>query len=152
MAQASLIWKCSSFGSLYVSELYEILNLRQDVFLLEQKCLYPDIDSYDQKACHLTRWEGLSLMAYARIFNPGIKYTEHAIGRVAIAPSARGKGLGIALMREAMTFICKEGPKPIRLSAQEYLADTLYSRLGFHRCGDVYDEDGIPHVEMLFTP
>jgi ElaA protein len=148
-----IVWDCRRFAALTPDLLYKILALRQAVFVVEQKCAYADADGHDGEALHLTGWRGGLLVAYARILPPGVRYAEYSIGRVAVDVSFRGGGLGKAVMLDAMARIAAlDAVAPIRIQAQEYLADGFYSGLGFRRIGFVYDEDGIPHVDMMFEP
>lgn len=143
-------WQAVPFTDLSVSELYELLALRQLVFVVEQTCPYLDCDGKDHLATHLLgRDESGKLVAYARLFPPGVSFAEASIGRVVTHPSVRRTGGGRALMREAIartrgTF----GEGPIRIGAQRYL-ERFYGELGFEIASAPYDEDGIPHVEML---
>ncbi|KAA5536628.1 GNAT family N-acetyltransferase [Taibaiella lutea] len=143
-------WKYKSFESLDTIELYKILQLRAEVFIVEQTCYYQDVDNKDLKAIHL--WhedENGTINAYCRLLPAGISYKEPSIGRVATAIQNRKEGLGRMMMQLAIEFI-KESfqSDAIRISAQEYL-QVFYESLGFKKNGDVYDEDGIPHIEML---
>jgi ElaA protein len=140
-----LIWDERTFDGLDVHVLYRILALRQRVFVVEQACAYLDADGADQVSRHVWAERDGAIVAYARIVPAGVKYDEVAIGRVIIAPEVRGAGLGRELMRRA---ISSAGPVAIRLSAQAHL-EKFYAELGFVRSSDIYDEDGIPHVEML---
>ena len=144
-----LDWQYSDFSELTPFGLYEIMALRQLVFVVEQKCLFLDADGYDLSAKHLIGRRDGKMLAYARVLPPGVKYAEHSIGRLVVDPGARNFGLGRAAMREAMRrIVTAHGPVPIRIQAQEHLADTLYKPLGFERITGVYDDDGIPHVDM----
>ena len=144
-----LDWQYSDFSDLTPSGLYEIMALRQLVFVVEQKCPFLDADGYDLSAKHLIGRRDGKMLAYARVLPPGVKYAEYSIGRLVIHPSARNFGLGRAAMLEAMRrIVMSDGPVPIRIQAQEHLADTLYKPLGFERITGVYDDDGIPHVDM----
>jgi ElaA protein len=143
-------WKYKPFESLDTIELYKILQLRAEVFIVEQTCYYQDVDNKDLKAIHL--WhedENRSINAYCRLLPAGISYKEPSIGRVATAMQNRKEGLGRIMMQLAIEYI-KESfqSNTIRISAQEYL-QSFYESLGFKKTGDVYDEDGIPHIEML---
>jgi ElaA protein len=140
-----LTWYERTFDALDVHQLYRILALRQRVFVVEQTCAYLDADGIDAASRHLWAEHGRAILAYARIVPAGIKFGEIAIGRVITAPEARGTGLGRELMRRA---IAAAGVAPIRVSAQAHL-EKFYSELGFVRASDIYDEDGIPHIEML---
>lgn len=141
-------WKWKDWASLSTEELYELLALRQVVFVVEQDCPYLDADGLDSRAHHLLGYMDDQLVAYARAFPPGEVYTEAAIGRVITAPSIRGQGQGRPLMREAMNCVHRTyGPTAIKLSAQAHL-EPYYQSLGFEVCGEGYDEDGIPHLPM----
>jgi ElaA protein len=145
-----LTWHWQSFDDLGKAELYEILRLRETVFVLEQECAYQDLDNLDQHAWHVSgRSDSGILAGYCRVVYPGKKYTEPAIGRVATAREFRGMGLGKTLMDYAIsqTTAAYTG-KGIRISAQQYL-EQFYTDLGFITCSDMYLEDDIPHIEML---
>ncbi|HEY0404673.1 MAG TPA: GNAT family N-acetyltransferase [Pyrinomonadaceae bacterium] len=153
VAAAPIVWQWSAFADLSVNELYAILQARQRVFVVEQACPYLDADGYDARAWHLLGWveedEARILAAYARIFAPGVKYDEASIGRVMTHASMRGKGLGEALMGEALRRLESLAPKaPVRIGAQMYL-ERFYEKAGFRRVSAPYDEDGILHIEML---
>lgn len=138
-----------AFDTLSSRELYEVLALRQRVFVVEQRCFYLDADGKDPDALHLLGRRGDRLVAYARILAPGARFAEHAIGRVVVAPEERGRGSARVLMERAIATITDaHGAVPIALSAQSHL-ERFYASLGFARRGDPYDEDGIPHVDML---
>ena len=147
-----LSWQWGKLSELSSKELYEVLALRQRVFVLEQKCLYLDADGKDREAWHLLGWSKepvRELHAYLRILGPGVRYPEHSIGRVLTAPECRGKGAGKLLMLEGIRRLTGEtGPVAIRIAAQAYL-EAFYEGLGFHTVGAPFDEDGIPHLEML---
>ena len=146
---STVVWNYCDFARLTPLGIYNILALRQRVFIVEQNCAFQDADGHDLSANHLLGQRDGRLLAYARVLPPGVKYAEHSIGRLVVDPSARNAGLGRTAMREAIRRIAAaSGPAPIRLQAQEYLADTLYKPLGFERISAVYDEDGIPHVDM----
>ncbi|MDR6565681.1 GNAT family N-acetyltransferase [Chitinophaga ginsengisegetis] len=145
-----MIWNIKSFEELTTAELYAILHLRSEVFVVEQNCAYQDLDYSDQKGLHLmgTDEEG-RLLAYTRIFPPGIKFKEASIGRVITSPLARGKGAGRELMERSIAALQEHyGVIPIRIGAQQYL-QRFYTSLGFEQTSDTYMEDGIPHIEML---
>jgi ElaA protein len=145
-----MIWKIKSFEELTTAELYAILRLRSEVFIIEQNCAYQDLDNSDQKALHLMgTGKGGELLAYTRIFGPGIKFTEASIGRVVTSPQARGKGAGRELMERSISELQQHyGVIPIKIGAQQYL-QRFYTSLGFEQTSDTYLEDGIPHIEML---
>jgi ElaA protein len=138
-------WVIKPFDELTVHELYTITVLRERVFIVEQKCAYVDADGADPKCRHLLGREGDALWAYCRLVPAGVKFRETSIGRVITAPEARGKGLGKELMQRGIAA-CGSGP--IRIGAQAHL-EKFYGELGFIRASDLYDEDGIPHIEML---
>lgn len=138
-----------SFQELSNEELYAVLRLRAEVFVVEQNCPYLDLDNKDQKCFHLLLYAGSDLAAYCRLVPAGLSYQEVAIGRVISAPAYRGKGLGKVVMERAISY-CEDifGMVPIRLGAQVY-AKGFYASLGFEAEGEEYLEDGIPHVEMV---
>ena len=146
-----LNWVFKKFEDLETAELYEILKLRNQVFVVEQNCVYQDADDKDQRSWHLTGWSGNELLAYTRIIPPGISYTEASIGRVVTSPKYRKTGAGIKLMEESITlafdlFNCRS----IKIGAQVYLTK-FYQSLGFIKCSNEYLEDGIPHIEMILN-
>jgi len=135
-----------AFHELSVDELYAILRLRQEVFVVEQACAYLDCDDHDQRSIHLFADD---LTAYARVLPPGEKFAEASLGRVITAKRARRTGGGRAIVKRALEVIEQRfGRVPVRISAQSYLA-RFYGELGFVREGDEYLEDGIPHLEMV---
>lgn len=142
-------WQVVPFTALTPSSLYEVLALRQAVFVVEQTCAYLDADGKDARALHLLgRDDGGMLVAYARLFAPGASFAEASIGRVVTHPAIRRSGAGRALMREAIARTREAfGPGPIRIGAQRYL-ERFYGGLGFETASAPYDEDGIPHIEM----
>jgi ElaA protein len=148
-------WSWCAFGDLTTTHLYELLQLRSEVFVVEQNCVFLDLDGSDSVALHLLgREEGGdgTLLAYARCFLPGVKFPEASIGRVTTRPSARGDGLGHALITEAVLALCQHwGEQPIRIGAQARL-EKFYASHGFFDVGKPYLEDGIEHLEMLWTP
>ncbi|MEL6863832.1 MAG: GNAT family N-acetyltransferase [Bacteroidota bacterium] len=144
---------CKAFDQLQLKELYEILRLRQEVFVVEQNCPYLDADRLDYPpAMHLMGWdeETGDLLAYARLLPPGISYAQYAsIGRVITSPLARGKGLGKVLMNESIKRISQLfNAETIKISAQCYLIK-FYEGLGFKTIGESYLEDDIPHIAMV---
>ncbi|MEO6612218.1 MAG: GNAT family N-acetyltransferase [Chitinophagaceae bacterium] len=142
-------WQNKKFDQLTTVELYAIMQLRNEVFVVEQNCVYQDADNKDLAAYHFTAWQEDKLVAYTRIIPPGIIYKEAAIGRVVTSPSARNKGLGRELMNNSIHEVYKLfGHGPIRIGAQVYLL-AFYSSLGFIQTGDTYLEDGIEHAEMV---
>lgn len=142
-------WQWMAYRDLDLDDLYAILRLRAEVFVVEQACLFVDLDGLDDKAWHLLGWIGDRLAAYARVFAPGAKAPELVVGRVVTAAFARGRGLGRPLMNEAMQRgFAAFGLGPCRVEAQAHLAG-FYGSLGFVGVGEGYDEDGIPHVSMV---
>lgn len=148
-----LDWQFSSFSDLSNKDLYEVLAQRQNIFILEQTCLYPDIDGYDLEAHHLLGWRTFDgkreLAAYLRVLAPGVKYPEMSLGRVITTQAARGTGAGRALLQRGIE--CAETLYPghrIRIGAQQYL-EGFYQSFGFQTVSAPYDEDGILHIDML---
>jgi ElaA protein len=143
------LWR--SFSELTVTELYDVMALRQRVFVVEQNCAYLDADGRDPEALHLLAREDageLQLSAYLRVFMPSMERKEAMVGRVVTTPEARGRGLARALMLEALERIETDCPGTrVVISAQCYLKD-FYASLGFTPVGEEYLEDGIPHLQM----
>ena len=141
-------WKIKRFDGLSLRELYAILELRAEVFIVEQNCVYQDIDGKDPKAFHLLGEIDSKIVAYARLFKKG-DYFEHAsIGRVVVGEKFRDKKLGHELMRKAIAALANLGETAIEISAQLYL-QKFYESHGFSAIGPSYLEDGIPHIKML---
>ena len=140
-----------NFSELSTEEIYKILKLRSEVFVVEQNCVYQDIDEKDQKAVHLFLEKNNEIMAYTRIFKKGDYYEENpSIGRVVVSKKERGKKLGKEIMIKSINFIKKElKERKIELSAQKYL-DKFYKDLDFYSEGEDYLEDGIPHQRMFY--
>ena len=143
MAMA-LTWHDARFDELAAGTLYDLLALRSRVFVVEQRCAYDDLDGLDRVARHVWASAGADVAAYLRILPAGSKYAEVSIGRVVVAPAHRGTGLGKELMERGIAAAAAA----IRIGAQAHL-ERFYADLGFRRASDVYDEDGIPHVEMI---
>lgn len=150
MEQSIIHWDCKSFKELSPYELYAILRLRSEVFVVEQHCVYLDTDNKDLKSYHLLGWQNNQLIAYTRLLEKGISYPDYiSIGRVVNSSSLRGTGVGKQLMQESITTCYKLfGKQSIKIGAQLYLKK-FYSDLGFEVSSDVYDEDGIDHIEMI---
>jgi ElaA protein len=143
-----MIWSLKKFQELTVDELYAILQLRNEVFAVEQNCVYPDLDNKDQSSWHLMGWKEKKLIAYTRLIPPGIAYPEASIGRVVTSPSVRGQKIGRELMERSIKELYRLfGRQPICLGAQLYLREFYYS-LRFIQSGEPYLEDGIPHIQM----
>ncbi len=153
MTSVALIqWKLSTFDALTVQELYALLQLRTEVFAVEQNCAFQDMDGADGLALHLMGSHAGELLAYARCFPPGAKYGEASIGRVVTRLRSRGCGLGHSLMEQAMSAVNVHwGVQPIRIGAQARLK-RFYCGHGFVDVGKPYVEDGIEHVEMVWRP
>jgi ElaA protein len=141
-----LTWHDCEFDALTARQLYKILALRASVFVVEQRCIYQDPDGHDLAAHHVWAEHDGRIVACLRILPAGAKYDEISIGRVVVDPSQRGKGLGHDLVRRGVDI----ANGPVRISAQAHLEE-LYCELGFVRASDLYDEDGIPHLEMVRT-
>ncbi|MGF1925733.1 MAG: GNAT family N-acetyltransferase [Bacteroidia bacterium] len=145
----NLNWTFKTFDELTTLELYSILRLRNEVFVVEQNCVYQDIDDKDLKSCHLMAWDGDKIAAYSRILPPGVSYPQASIGRVITAPNYRGKGIGISLIENAIEKIQSAfATNNIKIGAQLYLRK-FYEGFGFAQTSEVYLEDGIEHIEML---
>ncbi|MBT9457844.1 MAG: GNAT family N-acetyltransferase [Burkholderiaceae bacterium] len=141
-------WTCKPFSGLTAAELYQALQLRSEVFVLEQQCVYLDPDGLDPQAWHLFGRDGSGLLAYLRLLPPGLKADEPVIGRVVTAPAARGSGLGRQLLSQALLECEKLWPgRALFLSAQAHL-QSFYGGLGFVPVSEQYVEDGIAHVDM----
>lgn len=142
-------WLLRTFDELTNTELYELLKLRSEVFVVEQQCIFLDMDNKDQHSHHLLGCIGQELAAYVRILPPGLSYAEPSIGRVVSSPRHRRTGAGRILMQRAIEVTIQlYGNQPIRIGAQLYLKN-FYSSLGFEAQGDIYLEDGIEHIEMV---
>jgi ElaA protein len=147
-----LTWLVKKFDTLTLLELYAILRLRSEVFVVEQNCVFLDMDDKDQSCYHLLGWNDDKLVAYTRLVPPGVSYEQPSIGRVVTSPSARRGGLGKQLMEKSIEEVEKLfGKIPIRIGAQVYL-QKFYNELGFIQSSDIYDEDGIDHMEMIRQP
>ncbi|QKE64833.1 GNAT family N-acetyltransferase [Aquipseudomonas campi] len=145
-----ITWFIRHHADLSIHELYALLALRTQVFVVEQNCPYLDVDGQDLlgATCHLLAWQGDVLVAYLRLLDPAKQGGDVVIGRVAVAPEARGMGLGHALMERALRACAERWPGlPIYLSAQAHLQG-YYGRYGFAPVGEVYLEDAIPHIGM----
>lgn len=144
----NLQWKIKRFETLTILELYDLLQLRSEVFVIEQNCVYQDIDGKDQKAWHLIGEDDGKTVACARLFKPKDYFEQASIGRVVVKESYRDKKLGHILMREAILEIKKHfNETKITISAQLYLKK-FYENHGFIQTSDMYLEDDIPHIEM----
>lgn len=138
-----------TFNQLTTQELYQILRLRSEVFVVEQDCVYQDVDNKDQKALHIIGTKNGEIVAYTRIFKPGDYFNNVSIGRVVVSQDQRKYGLGKQIMQASLAAIDQRFPnQPIEISAQSYLLK-FYTELGFKVTGEEYLEDGIPHRRML---
>jgi ElaA protein len=138
-----------TFEDLTKTELYDLLSLRAEVFIVEQDCAYQDLDGKDTKALHVLGRKGEKLVAYARVFEPGFYFQEASIGRIVVSPDQRTGGLGKEIVLEAEKAISRYyGNGPVKLSAQSYLT-RFYNDLGYRSIGEEYLEDGIPHIAMV---
>ena len=149
LTPAAAVWCFKPFAALTTTELYGLLALRSEVFVVEQHCVFQDLDGTDCQAMHLLGHINGRLVAYARCFAAGVKYPEAAIGRVICRADQRALGLGHQLMRQALAYMAKDwGAQPVRIGAQTRLA-RFYCAHGFVPTGAAYVEDGIDHIEML---
>lgn len=142
-------WIIKKFADLTPHELYAIIQLRNEVFVVEQNCVYQDADNKDQQSWHVMGWLGELLAAYTRILPPGIIYELPSIGRVVTAPSVRKTGIGKQLMEKSIEAVENLfGSTSIKIGAQLYLKK-FYESLGFCQSSEMYLEDGIEHIEMI---
>lgn len=145
-------WEIKNFHQLSIGQLFDILQVRVDVFVVEQRCAYRELEDWDRhrETRHLSgRNEVGQLVAYTRILPPGLCYPEVNLGRVVVRADSRKQGIGHQLLQVALQEVSRCWPRTsLRISAQEYLRG-LYEQYGFVRISEVYLEDGIPHVEML---
>ncbi|CAM3838818.1 GNAT family N-acetyltransferase [Parendozoicomonas haliclonae] len=145
-------WLCLSFAELTTNQLYELIKLRIDVFVVEQNCPYPELDDLDRlpEARHLMGYKDGKLLACLRILPPGSVYSQPCIGRVAIDNSQRGQGLAHTLIQEGMKQCLALWSEPgIKIGAQSYL-EGFYQKHGFQTASEEYLEDGIPHIKMIY--
>ncbi|WP_168926921.1 GNAT family N-acetyltransferase [Shewanella donghaensis] len=150
----SIQWKLLSFNELSLDELYELLKLRVDVFVVEQNCPYPELDDKDRLPLtkHLLGvTEQGEIIAYTRILAAGVSYDEASIGRVIVAEKGRGNGVAHDLMMRSINVVKESWPtQNIQIGAQQHLSD-FYQQQGFTQSSEMYLEDGIPHIDMLLT-
>ncbi len=146
----NLNWNLKRFEELTLSEIYEILRLRNEVFVVEQNCAYQDCDGKDINSYHLYSEDNGRIISYLRIIDKGVSYNEVSIGRVLVRKNYRGKGISRQMMIEAIKFIEQTlNEKEIRIQAQAYLIE-FYKSFGFIEISGEYTEDGIPHIDMLY--
>ena len=137
------------FNELTTQQLYELLQLRSEVFVVEQDCVYQDIDGKDQKALHVLGYKNKKLVAYTRLFKPGDYFKKSSIGRVVVLKTERQYKYGYDLMKASIEAINKHyNETEIKISAQVYLKK-FYNNLEFKEIGEEYLEDGIPHIAMM---
>jgi len=142
-------WLIKTFEELSLQELYAILQLRAEVFVVEQLCTYQDMDEHDKDAWHVMAYDENQLVAYARLIKPGLVYPTASLGRVIVKKEFRGKQIGKELMERALLFLKEKVYKgSVTISAQCYLLK-FYSDLGFKTEGNEYLEDNIPHIKMI---
>jgi ElaA protein len=138
-----------SFAELSTKELYDILQLRSEVFVVEQNCVYQDIDGKDEKALHVIGFKNDKIVAYCRIFKPGDYFEKASIGRVVVAANERKFGYGHIIFQHSMDAVETHfNETSIKISAQLYLKK-FYESHGFHQVGEGYLEDDIPHIAMI---
>lgn len=146
--QSTIHWECQPFAGLSLNALYRILQLRSEVFVVEQDCAYLDPDGLDMQAFHWMAWEGDRLIASQRCLPPGTPYLESSIGRIVTAPAERGRNLGRELVARGIDFNRSRWPgQAIRIGAQSRLRH-FYEEFGFTVDGEPYMEDGIEHIHM----
>jgi ElaA protein len=147
--ETKMIWTCKKFDELTPRELYAIMQLRNQVFVVEQNCVFQDADNKDQHCYHMMCMSDDKLVAYARIVPHGIAYVETSIGRVVTSPSARGTGIGNLLLQKTLDKVYSlYGKVPIKIGAQLYLKK-FYESFAFKQTSDIYIEDDIQHIEMM---
>ena len=140
---------CKAFNELTTLQMYEMLRLRSEVFVVEQNCVFLDMDNKDQECYHLLLYKDGVLEACARLVPPGVSYPQMSIGRIVTSPATRGTGLGKTLVATAIAECYRLfGEGPIQIGAQLY-AKGFYEAFGFVQTGEVYDEDGIDHIHMI---
>ena len=149
---AALVWSDCSLDAMAPLDVYAMLQLRSQVFVVEQNCVFLDPDGFDAQAAHLMGHADGKLLAYARCFPPGVGFAEASIGRIVTGEAGRGSGAGHELVRRAKALVLRRwGGQPIRIGAQARL-QRFYEGHGFADVGRPYVEDGIAHLEMLFQP
>ncbi len=152
MTSFTPVWQVPGFHDLTTCQLYELLQVRVNVFVVEQQCAYPELDAYDHHAevKHLLGHDEAGLLvAYARLLPAGLSFSEVSIGRFVVRENARGHGVGHQLLQKALLEAQRLWPdKPIRIAAQDYL-QRFYEQYGFLRTSDVFLDHGVSHIEML---
>lgn len=143
-------WELKKFDDLKVEEIYKILKIRNEVFIVEQQCAYQDCDGKDENSYHLFLQDNDKIIAYLRILKKGVSYDEISIGRVLVHKDYRGKGISRELMLKAINYIeVNLNEREIKIQAQSYLVN-FYRSLGFKEVSNEYLEDNIPHMDMLY--
>jgi ElaA protein len=145
-----LLFRWHRFEELSLEQLYAVLALRQEVFVVEQSSPYADLDFIDQRADHLLVTDGSALVGYARCFGPSAEKPVGSFGRLVVAKARRGEALGKELVRRALARLAQANCREVQISAQLYLED-LYAQFGFVRIGKPYDDTGILHIDMSLT-
>jgi ElaA protein len=145
-------WQWSAYAALSKTDLYAIIQQRQQVFILEQRCLYQDLDGLDPPSWHLLGWQGSGaereLVAYLRCLPPGVRYAEPSLGRILTTQAVRGTGIGRDIVARGIAHAARSFPGlPLRIAAQLHL-QAFYAAFGFGAISAAYDEDGIPHIDM----
>lgn len=144
-----IFWQWCELHELALPQWYAVMAARVAVFVVEQTCAYQELDGWDLRATHLIGWQDRDVAAYLRCFAPGVKYAEASLGRILTTMPYRSSGLGRELVERGLQRIETEFPAaPVRIGAQLRL-ERFYSSLGFVIASEPYDEDGIPHVEMV---
>ena len=148
--KSPLNWTWHAWSALTPDLLYEVLRLRSAIFVVEQRCVFPDMDGRDPRCQHLTGHDAAGkLIAYLRLVPPGVRTPEVSLGRVVVASEARKHGYGRAVMLEGLRRCAQNYPgAPVKVSAQQHL-ERFYESLGFKTVGTPYDEDGIMHIDMV---
>jgi ElaA protein len=147
--QPAIRWQWARLTDLSVAAAYSVIAARETVFIVEQHCVYLELDGLDLDAMHLIGWSGTAVAAYARVLPPGVRFAEVCLGRVLTTKDFRRQGLGQELLRRTLAGTMElHGTQPIRISAQAHL-QRFYAAFGFVAVSDEYAEDGIPHIEML---
>jgi len=148
----TIMWRTLPFAVMTATDYHRLSQLRQAVFIVEQACCYQDADDFDPVSSHLLAEADADVIACCRLLPPGTRFAEPSIGRVCIDPRYRRQGLGHEMMERALAQLQHDHPQqPVRISAQCYLQD-FYNDLGFEAASGLYHEDGIAHIEMLYTP
>lgn len=148
---SAIQWSLVSFDELSPAQLYALLKLRSEVFVVEQQCIFLDMDQKDPFCFHLMGWKDNELVAYTRLVPPGISYAEASIGRVVTSLTVRRSGVGKELMKRSIALAIELfNTSTLVIGAQLYL-EKFYSNLGFRKSSEVYLEDGIEHIEMTLV-